>query len=236
MPIVAAGRLDVYEDGFALVETGLAPLVVSFSAGDVAGATEFRANGQHVLALDLTPQGASRLAAFRPAGWGLPRIGLAVRETSPAKDAMSEKLAESWRPAMRRCGQGPPSDDLKGAVGDAVAACFAEEALGLARGVSVDGSRDLDVLLEAYDARSGDAARARLLGPLTPVKPVSTGPDCYALVGEPGAGVADVAAALVRRGKEDDGKSWHHVEAAVDGDRVARPRGPSQRGARRTAV
>ncbi|KAH8075918.1 hypothetical protein JL720_10375 [Aureococcus anophagefferens] len=66
---------------------------------------------------------------------------------------------------------------------------------------------------QPFGACGGPDSRAR--------RSAATARGRFALLGAPGSGVGDVAAALLRRGRESDGVAWVHAEGAVDAATLA---------------
>ncbi|KAK7249910.1 collagen-like protein [Aureococcus anophagefferens] len=99
-------------------------------------------------------------------------------------------------------------------------------AAGLSRSSRACGASSsalVGALLGAFEARvegDGDRLHGVVEAPgrgAPPSRPAGV----VALLGAPGSGVGDVAAALLRRGRESDGVAWVHVEGAVDAATLA---------------
>jgi hypothetical protein len=208
------GRLELYEDGFVLADAGLTPLVLSFGRGDCSQLAVVKVSGEaHGVAFALTKDGASKLRAgsIRDASFAV----LVVRKHAPARRAVDQAL-ERWR---RHCQSGDARDLVKQAQTSSER-CWAEEALGLSRGLSEVQDPKVEALIDAYAEKSGAVLVDRLHGGIVDQAPIKKGPPAYLLIGPPGAGVADVACAILKRGVEVDRVPWCHCEALRNKDTV----------------
>lgn len=208
------GRLELYEDGFVLVDAGLTPLVLSFGRGDCSKLAVVKVSTEaHGVAFALTKDGASKLRAgsIRDASFAV----LVVRTHAPARRAVDQSL-ERWR---RHC-QGGDARDLVKQAQAASEKCWAEEALGLSRGLSEVQDPEVEALVDAYAEKSGAVLVDQLHGGIVDQAPGKKGLPAYLLIGPPGAGVADVACAILKRGVEVDRVPWCHCEALRNKDTV----------------
>ncbi|KAJ1454296.1 hypothetical protein M885DRAFT_618284 [Pelagophyceae sp. CCMP2097] len=222
-PRAYTGKLEVFESGFAVLDAGVGPLVVSLARGDARRISVRERGGQAVLLLDL--QGPQLQGAVPEKAAPFFVAALVVKARSEADSAMRNLLVK-WR-SDARVACDVTEDDLAGPI-CAFEAAFDEifNDQNQLLPAAVTPAPPVEALLAAF-ARRADAAVVEKLagGPWTRVAKKAKVALVVALLGLPGSGVGDVAAGVASRGREDDGLAWRLVRVAVDWRRGAVDRG-----------